>query len=266
MSARSMVMEDGAQKAVLFHGIPIGAVMPYAGYEAPSGYDWCAGQDKTCTTNQELLRILGGVYGIQVTGTNFMSGTSGSSTLTASSSAPALGTWILLSSANTIFNFTIPAGMSNRNQTPLYVLTRPTSTTFTVSLTAGGSALVCSATGNGGVPAITFNLPDLRGRIIGGRDNMDVSAASRLTNAATGFGVSAENLGAAGGSQSHTLTITEMPSHAHSIPGGQGTVTRGTGASNTASLANGNSAAQGGGGAHNNVQPTLILNYIIRTS
>jgi microcystin-dependent protein len=55
----------------------------------------------------------------------------------------------------------------------------------------------------------TFNVPDLRGRITAGKDDMGGAAASRLTT--TYFGASAASLGATGGSQSHTLTLGELP-------------------------------------------------------
>lgn len=49
-------------------------------------------------------------------------------------------------------------------------------------------------TGDG---STTFNLPDLRGRTLAGKDNMGGSAASRLTSGASG--VDGATLGAAGG-------------------------------------------------------------------
>ncbi|WP_300256837.1 tail fiber protein [Bradyrhizobium sp.] len=55
----------------------------------------------------------------------------------------------------------------------------------------------------------TFNLPDLRGRVVAGKDDMGGSAASRLTSAY--FGTSAATLGAVGGSQNHALTLSELP-------------------------------------------------------
>ena len=56
----------------------------------------------------------------------------------------------------------------------------------------------------------TFNLPDLRGRVIAGQDDMGGTSANRLTSPING-----DTLGAAGGSESHTLTTNEMPSHTH---------------------------------------------------
>jgi hypothetical protein len=55
----------------------------------------------------------------------------------------------------------------------------------------------------------TITLPDWRGRAIAGLDDMGNAAAGRLT--ATYFGTAATVLGASGGSQSHTLAASEIP-------------------------------------------------------
>lgn len=60
----------------------------------------------------------------------------------------------------------------------------------------------------------TFNVPDARGRVAAGKDNMGGSAAGNLANAVTGS-VSGTTLGATGGLESHTLTSAQMPSHTH---------------------------------------------------
>lgn len=116
--------------------------------------------------------------------------------------------------------------------------------------------------GNGSTPGVTFAVPDMRGRVPAGKDDMGGSAASRLTTA--GSGVNGATLGAAGGAETHTLSTTQIPSHDH---GGGATVLFGPAAGSTAYVASGVSrtGATGGGGAHNNTQPTLITNYIIKT-
>jgi hypothetical protein len=55
----------------------------------------------------------------------------------------------------------------------------------------------------------TIALPDGRGRVIAGLDDMGNSAAGRLT--ATYFGAAATALGAVGGGESQTLTLAQTP-------------------------------------------------------
>lgn len=124
------------------------------------------------------------------------------------------------------------------------------------------SAIGYAYGGSGG----SFNLPDLRGRVVAGKDNMGGTAASRLTSPVAG-----STLGAAGGAQSHTLSTAEMPSHTHStnIRSGEGGINGYT--VNDYGYVNGyaesavSTSSAGSGSAHNNVQPTLVLNYIIKT-
>lgn len=61
----------------------------------------------------------------------------------------------------------------------------------------------------------TFNLPDLRGRVAAGKDNMGGSAANRLTTA--GAGIDGTTIGSAGGAQTNTLTTSHMPAHNHGV-------------------------------------------------
>lgn len=129
----------------------------------------------------------------------------------------------------------------------------------------------------------TFNLPNLKGRVPVGRDA-----------AQTEFDALGEN----GGAKTHTLSTSEMPSHTHvqnahnhgiTDPGHAhaygfwfGTAGGSVGATLTGvtqvssqtnnqttgiSINNQTATNQntGGGGAHNNLQPYLVLNYIIKT-
>jgi len=111
----------------------------------------------------------------------------------------------------------------------------------------------------------TFNVPDMRGRVPAGKDDMGGGAAGRLTTA--GSGVDGLALGASGGAQTHTLTTAQMPAHTHTVS----TYRTSTGSSGlqpdngSSSEGSVTSSSVGSGAAHNNTQPTIVTNYIIKT-
>lgn len=99
----------------------------------------------------------------------------------------------------------------------------------------------------------TFLIPDGRGR--------------SLIGAGTGAGLTARTLGQVLGAETHQLTIPELPAHTHThetfgaatyAPGGAG-LNFGRGASNS------NSGSTGGDAPHNNMQPSIVVHYLIKT-
>lgn len=111
----------------------------------------------------------------------------------------------------------------------------------------------------------TFNLPDLRGRVVIGLDNMGTGSAGRVANIT-------DALGASGGTSTHTLTLPEIPTHRHFTGN---TTDDGSGNYGPASPqlmhseAARNTNAQytdyaGSGQAHNNMQPSMRGNWIIK--
>jgi microcystin-dependent protein len=131
-------------------------------------------------------------------------------------------------------------------------------TTYAALFTALGTVY---GSGDG---STTFNLPDLRGRTVAGQDDMGGTSADRLTSPING-----DTLGATGGSEGHTLALTEMPNSFYwnsNLPAVDDTVDNYAANNFTANIADVNAhTTQGGGGTHNNMQPTIVLNYIIKT-
>lgn len=148
-----------------------------------------------------------------------------------------------------------------------------------------------STTYGAGDTSTTFNLPDLRGYVVAGKDDMGGTSANRLTDQSGGL--NGDTLGDTGGSETHTLTTGQLPSI---TPAGSVSVSitgitlnsRGDGESGTGGrriavgdgdgtststniFASGAATGSfsgtpfGSGQAHNNVQPTIILNYLIKT-
>lgn len=115
----------------------------------------------------------------------------------------------------------------------------------------------------------TFNVPDLRGRVAAGKDDMGGTAASRLTNTGNGNpGINGGTLGATGGVDRHTLTTAQMPAHSHTVNNSASTTIGGAFTTASLNAANGLQPVTtdtGGGQAHPNAQPTIVLNSIIKT-
>lgn len=105
--------------------------------------------------------------------------------------------------------------------------------------------------GNG---STTFNLPNPKGRTLVGKDSTD-----------TDF----NELGKTGGEKTHTLTVDEMPSHKHELivnkqQGGANAALQPTWGTAFSSTDSGSILATGGDQPHNNLQPHIVTNFIIK--
>ena len=144
-----------------------------------------------------------------------------------------------------------------------------------------------STTFGAGNGTTTFNLPDMRGRVAAGVGTGTGGGASGTGAPTGGTALAAVSLSGWFGTNDVTLTSAQIPAHTHPItdPGhthGQNGGTGGpeatrltsdthdtptnsadpTDSATTGITVNNNT---GGGGSHTNLQPTVGLNFIIRT-
>jgi microcystin-dependent protein len=111
----------------------------------------------------------------------------------------------------------------------------------------------------------TFNLPDLRGRVVAGRDDMGGTAALRVTASGSNAnsGIAGTTLGANGGTQTHILTTAQLPTF--NIRSTTSTTNPAFGDNTPLPVADDINTTVGENYPHQNMQPTIILNYIIKT-
>lgn len=117
----------------------------------------------------------------------------------------------------------------------------------------------------GGTGATSFKLPDLRGRVpMGAGTGRNVADSANLTARTLGAKVS--------DAETHTLTAAEIPGHTHQVTIMGSDLSYGTAAlqGSNGGTQQGINAAEGGGsnpaggGAHNNTQPSTVINFIIK--
>jgi len=96
----------------------------------------------------------------------------------------------------------------------------------------------------------TFNVPNLKGRVPVGLDSGQIE-----------FNALADS----GGANKHTLLIAEMPAHTHGVSGSNSGGNLESAGMCVGRVVQCYSSSTGGGGAHNNLQPYLAINYIIKT-
>jgi microcystin-dependent protein len=121
---------------------------------------------------------------------------------------------------------------------------------------------VIATTYGAGDGSTTFNLPDARGRVAVGKDNMGGTSANRMTTG--GSGIDGSTLGASGGTQTHTLTEAQMPAHTHTVALATGLNAATDPGGNIATGGTTTTSSAGSSQAHQNTQPSIIFNYIIK--
>lgn len=208
-------------------GTAVGTILSFSGLVAPTNYVFAYGQAISRTTYAQFMAATTLTTNVICTsGLNVLSGISDTTQIR--NGAP------------------VEASCVAPGTTVISVA----STSVTVSNNASISTSI-SATffpnGNGD-GSTTLNVPDLRGQVIAGRNNMGGTAGSALTSLY--FGTSPNALGAAGGSQSYTLLATNQPSYTPTGTNASSAVSATSGSAQYAFIGGGNpgltgSAAQG---------------------
>lgn len=211
--------DGGATPTQVGDGNLVGTVLPWSGLVAPNQYVFAYGQAISRATFADFFTA--------VTQSLNVICTSGSNTLTGLSDTTQIKVGSALEAS-----LCVVAGTTVTSKTGSTVVMSNTSS-VSINSTA---RFFPYGNGNG---TSTFNVPDLRGYAVAGRDNMGGTAASRLTS--TYFATA--GLGATGGSQSQEITFS------------QGLYTAGAvAADNDTSITFGV------------VQPTITLNYVVKVT
>ena len=262
-----------------FSAVPPGTVVAYSGFSLPTGWLWANGTPASRANYSALLAAL-----------------TKTATVTITIASPGVVAWTAHGLANgwpIQFSTTgaLPSGLAAG--TTYYVVSAATDT-FQVAASPGGTAINTTGSQSGtqtgifapygnGDGSTTFTLPDLRGRVAFGLDNLGgVAPAGNLP--VNGTYIKGTSPGAAGGEQAHTLTVGEMPAHNHPVndPGHTHPMLTRTDVNNSgaagafgAGVSNLGQTTQtgptgisigntGGGSAHNNMPPALMTTYIIK--
>lgn len=244
---------------------PIGSVIPFAGSSAPTGWLLCFGQNVSRSTYANLFAVIGTTYGVgdnsttfglpdlrgrTVAGTDNMGGTSanrltGNYVVNISTVVRATNVVTVTCSAShglTVGNSVVVSGVTDVTFNGTFTVASVTSATvFTYAQTA------TNASSSGGT--ITISISD---------------------------GIDGDILGAVGGSQTTVLQTGQIPAHFH-VDGYTNGSSTGLGRyGSTIASAQGdmdfsgsgtaspNTSTVGADGPHGNLQPTIVLNYIIK--
>lgn len=243
-----------------------GEIVAYAGRTAPTDWLMCDGSTVSRATFSTLFGILAPTIG----------------TFTVTIATPAVVTLNghAFVTGDAVYLTTTGALPTNLVANTLYYVVRINANTFNLATSRANaySATKINTTGSQsgthtclacpyglGDGSTTFNVPDLRGSVVAGADAMSGTAASKLTLAQT-QGIYG-NQGASGGEQGHQIVTAELASHTHgahrylSPDFNNGTAS----ASGAATWGAETIPSAGSDTAHNNIQPTVVANYIIKT-
>ena len=246
--------------------LPPGAIIDYAGTTAPAGYLLCFGQAVSRATYSALFEAIVpslGTFTITIAAPGVVTKTAhglvtGDQIYFTTTGALPTGLAI-----NTLYYVIYVDANSFRLATSRANALVPTPITTTGS--QSGVHTIRSCPHGLGDGTTTFNIPDARGRVVAGADAMGGTAAARL-NLQRSQGSYGQH-GASGGAQAHVIVTAELAAHTHNSNKNHGT-SGSAGVVDSATASSSGTWTTGSAGsdtAHNNVQPTLVTNKIIKT-
>ena len=220
--------------------VPTGTVLEYYGTTAPVGFLFANAQAVSRTLYAGLFSIIGTSCGVGDGSTTF--------------NVPDKRGIIAVGADNMG-----GASAANKLQVTVNITTVNTSTAATVASVAGlckGMVIIAA-----GVTAGTTIA-----NIVGTAVTLSaVATASATVSGRFSMFSDANVIGAVGGEAAHQLNVAELASHAHnggvnsnSSGGGQGNIWQASGSSL-------NTQAAGSDVVHNNIQPSIVCNFIIKT-
>ena len=215
---------------------PPGTVLEYYGTTAPSGYLFANGAAVSRTGYAALFAAIGTSCGIGDGSTTF--------------NVPDKRGFIAVGADN------MGGSAANKVQVTVNITTVNTSTAATVASAAGlckGMTIIAAGVPAGATisniagTAVTLSIAATAGATVSGRFSMFTDAQA---------------VGAVGGENVHTITVAELASHTHSTTvvgasAGSGAMGNGGAGYNTNST--------GSDAPHNNIQPSIICNFIVKT-
>lgn len=181
----------GSGQSLVGDGLAVGSIVPFSGLAVPANYAFAYGQEISRTTYAVLKTA--------ITISQNITCVSGNATVINVSDTSQLNIGAAVEAACLPANSTIVSKTSNT--VTVNNLASVSTTTVAVFYPWGG--------GNG---LTTFNVPDLRGVVLPGRNNMGGASSAKLS---APYYTDPDALGGGGGSQNKTLLASDMPSHTH---------------------------------------------------
>lgn len=252
--------DDGTPNdAGIHYAMPAGAVIPYAGASAPTGFLMCDGSSLLRASYAALFAAIGTAFGA-ADGTHF--------------NVPDMRGRTAVGVGSNTWSFSFASSDVNTGTDQIAVTANSELITGrTVVLTTTGTLPTGLALATTYyiivVDSTHIKLATSLANAVAGTA-IDITGAGSGTHTATHTGT-ARTLAEHGGEQTHANTVNEMASHTHAFntvynnsdgaTGGTQNTMRLNAVGSTSFTIN----ATGGSSAHNNMQPYLGLNHIIKT-